>query len=173
MIKLIGQTVFNTSEFFRDLQTALGRSISTPIDAVKADPNCPASLLVAICEMLSEGRNYNKVLQNPGSATKHITFTYLALSSYDHCSEISQHTNLNCHSVLARRGIHLHLISGTLEQWRTAIINCNSEIVDYELRKLFNMFLSDFESRGFKDLWFGFTKKTLPDTTIKLLGGPK
>lgn len=170
MIKLIGQTTFKTSEFLSDLQTALGRSISTPIDAVNADPNCPASLIVAICEMLSEGCNYYKVLQNPGSVTKHISFTYLALGSSDHCSEISQHTNLSCHSILARRGIHLHLISGTLEQWRTAIINCNSEIVDYDLRRLFNMFLSDFESMGFKDLWLGFTKKSLPDTTIKLIG---
>jgi hypothetical protein len=169
-VKLIGMTGFKIADFLSDLQTALGRSVSNPIDMAKADPNSPTSLVVAICEMLSEGGNYHKVLKNPGSAIKHLQFNFLALSSFDHCSEISQHTDLVCHCVLARRSIYLHLISGSLEQWRTAIINCSSEIVDYDCRKLFNLFLGEFESLGFKDLWTGFTKRSLTDDTIKLIG---
>lgn len=162
--------MIDTRSLFSDLKQALGRVTSEPVDKVNANPDTPVSLIVTLCEMLSPGQDYYRATRNPGSTIRHLFFTFLALSTRDHCSEFSQHTNLGCHCVLAKHGIYLHIISGNLEQWRSALINCNSEITEHDFRLLFNQFLFEFEQLGLKDLWFNYQRQQLNDETIKLLG---
>jgi hypothetical protein len=169
-VKLVGQVAFDTRAFYGDLSVALGREVTAPIDSVNADATEPSSLLVAICEMLNQGQNYYKILKNPGSATHHLFFVFFAAAVRDHSSEFAQHTNLKCHCVLAKHNIYIHLISGTLEEWRSTVINCSSEVVDCNFRALINQFMLEFESLGLKDLWFAYSKQQLPDSTIKLIG---
>lgn len=168
-VKLIGKSEIDSRSFYGDLRQALGRAVTGPIDKAGADPEKVASLIVATCEMLVPDQNYHKILRNPGSVTKHFFFSFFALSLRSHCSEFSQHTTLGCHCVQAKHSLHLHLLSGTLEQWRTAIINCSSDIVEPDFRKLINCCMFEFEKIGLKDLWFNYSKQTASDDTIRLI----
>jgi hypothetical protein len=172
-VKLVGKLEVDIKFLLSDLRLALGRIVSEPLDRVSADPNTPASLLVVLCEMLQQGRSYHKVLQNPGSSIKHLFFMFLALSSRDHSSEFYQHSRLSCFSVPARKGIFLHLISGNLEEWHSAIINGCSDIVEQDYRLLMNKFLFEFDSIGLRDLWSQFSRQQSTDETIRLIGYKK
>ena len=172
-VKLVGKLDVDIKVFLADLRLTLGRIVSDPLDKVSADPNTPASLLVVISEMLQQNQSYHKILQNPGSSTKHLFFMFLALSFRDHSTDFYQHTRLNVFSVPAKKNIYLHLISGNLEDWRTAIINGCSDIVEQDYRLLMNQFLLEFDSIGLRDLWSQFSRQQSADETIRLIGYKK
>ena len=168
-VKLIGEIKVDIRTLFADLQQALDRTVSEPIDNVGADPDSQASLLVAFCEMLLPGQNYHKVLKNPGSLCRHLYFSFLALDLHNHATEIAQNTSLSCHAIPVKHGIYLHLVSGSLEAWRVAIINCCSSVVSFELTKLFNEFLIKFEGLGFRDLWMEYVRQPIDSNTVFLI----
>lgn len=165
-VKLVNQVKI---DIYSALFEALGRSVTRPVDSVNADPLLATSLVVALSEMLVPGQNYYTVLKNPGSVCKHLFFSFLAIDIINHAVNIAQHTSLVCHAVPARKGLTLHLVSGNLEEWRIAIINCCSEVVPEELCSLFNEFLIKFDAIGFRDLFDTYRRKTDQDK-IYLIG---
>lgn len=168
-VTLISQPDFDKKTFLTGVRQVLNRTITGPVDAAKESDNIHAATIVNLCELLKPNQNYYSAIRNPGSVLRHLMFSFMAVSLRDHCLEFSQHTTIYCHSVRSSSGMFFHLLSGTLEQWRLAIINCSSDVTEQDFRVLVNKCLLIFDQIGLKDLWFDFSRKQLNDGTIKLI----
>lgn len=165
----IGRLAIDTETFLGASKEVLGRSLSKKLDAQGKDVTSVSGYLALLSALKNPDLDFNLILENPGSLLQHQFYVFLIACSRNTLNELLEETKLSIQSAESNSGIMLAVISGTLEDWRSAIINICSEKTSFNLRLLFDKILLLFEQEGLSRLWSQYTKKTLPDKTFKLL----
>ncbi len=105
-------------------------------------------------------------LDNPGPLLKHLFYSFMVVTDFQFVNDDLQ---LSCHRIECDGGIHLLILSGTLDKWQTAVINGCSPVSDMRSRYVMDQCLDFFDTCGLKSLWSSYRRVKQPDKTIKLL----
>lgn len=100
---------------------------------------------------------------------RHVHVSFLVIGFEEFFRGVREETDLAISTTAIQAGHKAAVVSGTLDQWRVAIINCSSDRMSTEVRMLTNQFMTHFESSGLGSLWQGYSKSPMPDKTLKLL----
>jgi len=167
---LVSKTQIDWPKFLKASNAALGRSVTGTIDSKGVIPDSPYAFLLTMGDL--KDFEINEFLNNPGGALKHLHFTFLTLIDNQLLIELVDESDLHLYNVQTFNGAYLSLLSGTLEEWRTTIINCCSDKVSYKLRQLMDECFLLFEKEKLSKVWSGYSKTQMKDNTFRL-EGPK
>lgn len=105
--------------------------------------------------------NALETLRNKINPLNHLFFSFLIVSSKTSVFKIMESTDLE---VISRKG-KISIISGTLKQWRNALI---TQQKNKEARLIFNQCLSFFFKFGLGNIFDNYRKHVLEDNTFLL-----
>jgi len=97
----------------------------------------------------------------------HLFFSFIMVIDLVIISKMSERTDLSV-AFVENRGKALTLVSGTLRQWKYAVIYSCSETADIELRGVFNEIMVRLETAGFKEVWSEYARIPKSDGTTVL-----
>lgn len=167
-LQLLGVQRLDVPKFLAAAHKALGRSLSAQLDKRKMDVTTPPAWLCMLAEMKKPGISIDAVLQNPGLVARHSFFSFMAATSYEVFTEIVEELPLRTTWVgTTSPQLDLGVISGTLEEFFTAIVSACSEVSS--LRPFGNAAIIEFEKIGLGKLWAKYNKIPCKDGTFKLL----
>ena len=81
--------------------------------------------------------------------------------------EMLEKTYLNIISNNSKEG-RVAIVTGSLKQWKQAIIEILSTSQSFEVRKIFNICLDVFYKLGLREIWHEYRKRSLKDKTYLL-----
>lgn len=170
MIKtiIVGKTNIDWNNLLLASQQVLGRSISKTLDDAGLAPKVPVGLLTVLSELKSEGSKPMDIMNNPGFALDHVSYSILCLSLQDSIFDVMQYTELRVVTAKSESGTILSYITGTLGQWRSAIINGLSKNSSKSFREFLDSCLLEFDKEGLSPLFNEFDRVDLADKTFTL-----
>lgn len=148
-----------------DRLLSLDLPITRSIDAANKIPGDFVSYIGVLGEMQHPGSHLYAVLQQPGSLLRHLFFSFLIFTDESDLTYIGMNSQLG---VTVCETNFVGVVSGTLETWRTAVINLCHTGSPINVREIFNAILEKFEIVGLHRIWFDFEKRSLDDGTFKL-----
>jgi len=161
--------VVDWEQFTRLTQSVLGRSTTRGLDAAGRSPGDLASFVSCLGEMQTPGCSPTSVLEEPGSLLRHLFFGFLIVCPNEDLQYVVLNSGLAAAVVSsAERGYSIALMTGSLEDWRTATICCCTDRSPQYVRMLFNQVMLHFEQIGLQRIWFGYRKSELVDKTFRL-----
>ena len=148
-IKLLSKTQPDIKMLLATMKELFGENFASTIDARGETVESPP--------------NYIEILHNIGikNPLQHFHYSFLCGASYLTFVNLSFNTPLKVQTRNIDPMAAVAIISGTMEEWFTAIC-LNEELT------LINEFHRYFESEGFSHLWNGYQKRQTPDRTYKL-----
>jgi hypothetical protein len=153
----LATTQISWEAFQRISFSILRRSVTSPLDARKITQRGIAESIVAYGEFQVEGSDYRKTLLDPGSLLKHFSISFLAASSsLEEVYEICFEGDLNV--LMCESDTPTCIITATLEQWRTTLINFTSGRSTSKQRQFATAALDVFDRLGLGILWENYTR---------------
>jgi len=170
MIKLIiiGKTNINWNSYLAGANQILHRSVSKTLDEVGIKPEIPLGFLTTLHEIKSPGSKPSLVGKNPGFALDHVHYNVAMFSTLDELNEVIQNTKLSTVSGKSSDGFLFTIISGDLDQWRSAVINSCTGSASFSLRSFGDRAIELFDSEGLGAMFSDYNRVQLPDNTFKL-----
>lgn len=150
--------------YLMSVKQALGRSVTEQLDIYKMPAETLASFLVTLGSFKYPEERPNEILSDAGPILRHVHYGFLVLGSPSLLFEIMENTDLDVLTVEAIRG-RLAVVTGNLQQWRTAIINADA---GHDLLSFTNECLIHFEKIGLGQLWINYRKVSQTDGTFLL-----
>lgn len=158
MIRMIAKSVVNWQYLVQSLKGFTGVDLSLDFAAANAHR---LTHYITFLEKFT-GRSFDHNLKMISCAFVITTDTYDLL-------DLLVHTELNIVSRPTKGDGHICIVSGTLLQWRHAVVYACNEDAETECRKTFNRIFAIFEEEGVKSLWDNYVWKTLSDGTGSLI----
>lgn len=157
------------SDYLSVSKELLGRSVTCGVDSCPAKLSDIARYLASLAEFkLGRTSDVQSNLRRPGLWLRHFSLSFMVLSSTSTISFLAEATSLDVLSASAEDEGRVAILSGTLANWRDAVIMCCSPDVPKRLRELFNIMKRAFGQLGLDDLWFEYRAKDLQDKTFYL-----
>ena len=163
----IAKTDVDWNAYLQIARKVLGRSITRSLDSANRPVKGPDGFIATLGEVINEGSNAGTVMANAGSLLRHFTYTFLCVMPNDVLWDVMEETDLVITSVPLGMN-RLAIITGTLHEWRTAIIDECSEAATQGLRLFLNQVLFHLEKEGLNTIWFMYRKVPQPDQTFAL-----
>lgn len=165
---IIGKTQVDFQTLFSVLSQALGRSVSKPLDEAKTPAKAPTGFIAALMEFKSPNSKLVAAIRRPGFTLLHVHYTLLVVSTPEVVSEVQQQTNLHVITERTRSGFSVSVMTGSLDQWRSAIINGLSESCEYGLRLFLDTCLLEFDKEGLGPMFQDYNRVPHLDQTFSL-----
>lgn len=166
---MIGKLNIDFPAFLIAANKGLNKSLTRGLDSQGKDTKSIAAYLVMLAEMRQDNVDPNKVLQDAGQLLKHAYYVFQVIVDHETMFDLLELNTLAVHNAECINSVYLSVVSGTLEDWRTAIINGCSDQATFNIRLLFDKILLMFEKEGLSKLWVNYSKRKLPDDTFRLL----
>lgn len=159
------------TEFLKYTAELIGHSPSRGIDSSNLKLSDYACFLAALGEFQS-GKEEEPLntLRNNDYILKHLFFGFLISGSTSLIFRIMELTDLNVITAKAKNKGRVAIVTGTLYQWKSAIIACLDQklIKNFELRWVFNECLNCFYISGLRNVFDDYRKVGLKDQTYLL-----
>lgn len=122
---------------------------------------------------LSAMKDQNAPVSLPPHLLSHVSFSVLiATDERDILDVVECCSTMSCTTAeTVSRGIQAAVLTGTLLQWRTAVLSGCSSGVEPSVRYLFNKILGIFEANNLA-VWTDCSRRDAPDGCTLLLEGP-
>jgi hypothetical protein len=166
---LIQQPAIDFDRFLSMCHEMFGYSPSSASDASHRELSDSERFLSCLAAM----KDQRAPVSLPPHLLAHVSFSVLVatnerdlLDVIECCSTMSFAT-----ADTVVRGVQTAVITGTLSQWKTAILSGCNESVEPSVRFLFNQVLTLFENAGLR-VWGDCSRRTNHDNTL-LLEAPK
>ena len=167
---LIQQPAIDFARFLSVSHEMFGYSPSAAADASHKQLSDSERFLSCLAAM----KDQNAPVTLPPHLLTHVSFSILVATSERDLMDV-----LECCSSMPFtsadtivRGVQTAVITGTLSQWKTAILAGCSEYTESTVRHLFNQMLGLFEASNL-NVWGDCVKKESRDQHTLLLEGPK
>lgn len=158
---------FNWTWFQTVISSALGRNVTRSMDEKNVSERRVAEAIVALAEFQERNADYWHTLQQPGSLLHHFFYSFLAKCDREEMVvEVMTETDLRI--LPCRDDMTLYVVSGTLAQWRTTIINFASMRATRLQRTFADEALTQFDRQGLSRLWENYTRCKAGPTGILL-----
>jgi hypothetical protein len=160
----------NWTKYIDTAQELLGYKPTRGVDASTSKLSEFAKFTASLAEFkLKTELNAKQTLRTPGPWLDHTFYGFLVESTASTILGIAESTDLALLSVQSNgKGMRAAIVSGTLKQWRDAVIVCCNATAMERVRRLFNQIKGMFDQIGLADVWFEFSHKSLPDKTFLL-----
>jgi hypothetical protein len=162
---LIQQPNVDFSTFLATAHEMFGYSPSAASDAINKQLSDSERFLSCLSAM----KDQNAIVGLPPHLLAHVSFSVLLaanerdiLDVLEYCSTMAFTT-----AETVARGVDAAVITGTLSQWKDAVVAGCSPQVEASVRVLFNKILSLFESQNLS-VWGNCSRKTHQDNTLLL-----
>jgi hypothetical protein len=165
----IALTGVNWPVYLATAQKVLGFSIAASFDkhGIKNDLT---KFLVSLEELHTEEPvEPNVALSEAGSLLRHASASFMCLLPAETVNLFREEVDLAINSSQTHAGFRLCIITGTLLQWRDAVINCSVSRLTRDVRMLCNQFMAYFENAGLGAIWGKFNKTQMSDQTFRLM----
>lgn len=173
MVKVfpITQTIVNWREYLSLAQSVLGHSVSDSLDARRMPADNAAAFIVTLDELCHDKIcNPTMVLREAGALLRHVAFGFLIVGPSQVFYDLRENSTLSVTSALTPKdGFKIGVVTGNMEEWRNAIINCANDRTSFELRTLVNQCMLCLEQAGLGEVWANFQKTSMRDKTFRLL----
>ena len=163
-VKPIARTAVDWQQFLIAAKELLGRSLTAELDARNMRTDDLAAYIASLGELESEGASPASILRAPGYLLGHVSYSFLVVTDRKLLYIVAATSDLRI--VGTER---CAVISGSLEVWRSAIINGCTGRESMDLRLLYDKCLLYFERDGLGQLWSNYQKVSEPDRTFRLL----
>ena len=162
-------TIVNWNNLLQNINRCLGRSLTAHLDSAGMRLDGLPPIIAALGGIRQEGDKPQTILNDPGPLLKHINIGFLIVLKANTLMSLLEDGDLVITSgETISDGIRASIVTGTLEQWRTTIINCCSRESSSELRAILDQVILHFEKMGLAQLWYEYQKRSLPDSTFYL-----
>lgn len=159
----------NWTKYLDTAQELLGHNPARGVDASTSKLSVFAKFTASLAEFkLKTELNAKQTLRTPGPWLDHTFYGFLIYTSSTTILGIAESTDLAILSAQGGKGERAAIVSGTLKQWREAVIVCCNATATERVRRLFNQIKGMFDQVGLADIWFEFSLKGLPDKTFFL-----
>ena len=137
-------------------QKHLGYSPTRGLDIEGLDMKDPSSYLGC----LDFNNTPKKHMQEGSGAFRHFHISFIAALDEGMIMDISSSTSLR---ILAKRGKRkvLTILTGRMDEWYTAVLDCCTEESDQELRTLFNTVFEAFQRFGARHVFTSVSHRVL------------
>jgi hypothetical protein len=166
-IFLIAETKIDQS-FLALAQKVIHRSISIELDRKNMPFGDLASYISILGEAHEAGSDPIVSQREAGCLLQHISISFLVVSTKEALYEIATQTSLSFLTVECNEVYETAIVSGTLEQLRTEIINGCSTTASLPNRYFANKTLILLEKAGLGRVFDTFSKKVSKDGTFLL-----
>jgi len=159
------------TNFIKNVAALTGHSPTRGLDASGLKLGGYTRFIAALGEFQSgKALNPFDTLKSNNHLLRHLFFGFLVSGSTSLIYRIMELTDLNVTSAKAKDKGRVAVVSGTLEEWKAAIITCldKSLVRNFELRWVFNSCLDIFYSAGLRNVFDDYRKKGLEDQTYLL-----
>lgn len=162
-------TAINWQVYLRIAKDILGEPISETFDQAGMQPGLPA-FIISLGDLADDDRVAHDLIKDAGKRLRHVSVSFLAVVPSQTLLAFVEEVDLVITSGDSRiSGFKIILMTGNLEQWRNAIVDCSVERVNSDVRYLFNKCHSYFEKEGLAGIWSKYSKTQCHDNTYKLL----
>jgi len=159
-VVFLGKTQIDMKGLLSVVKHKLNKSLK--IDDLKISPEHPLAQLATLTDFKSVPCNFS----NLGSILRHEFYSYLVHCKEREMFEIVWESGLN---ITTDQDNELGVVSGNLQQWRSAILDGCSDSALNSFRLFTNAILTDMESRGLSQVFSDYRKSVLKDGSYKLL----
>ena len=121
------------------VSSVLNRSITQSIDNANKTLGDLSSYIGLLGEMQIPGSKFSEIMEHPGKLLSHIFLSYVIIATEESFVSIALNAGLSATIISYAPAQALGVVSGTLEQWRTATINCCIPRAEKEIREIFNL----------------------------------
>jgi hypothetical protein len=170
LVLLIQQPSIDFAKLLATSHDMFGYSISAASDASHKRLSDSERFLSCLSAM----KNQNAPVGLPPHLLSHVSFSILIATDDRDLMDIleccSSMTFTTADTVV--RGVQAAVVTGTLLQWKTAVLSGCHEITEPSVRFLFNKILAQFEAANL-GVWSDCTRKTHREDNTLLLKGPE
>jgi len=160
----------NWTAYLNDSQELLGHNPARGVDASPSRLSDLAKFTASLAEFkLKEELKPTQTLRTPGPWLRHSFYGFLIHTSGTTILDMAESTDLEVLSTSSLdKGMRAAIVSGTLAQWRDAVIVCCGANSKERTRRLFNLLKGFFDQLGLSEIWSEYTVINLPDKTYAL-----
>lgn len=170
-VKLISKPSIDLPQFLHVANQAIGYDPARAIDSTSRSLSDYEKFISAISCFHDDAnikRPVSEVVADSASICSHLNFSMLFAADRETIFKSMERSGL-AHTVADNlTGAQLAIVSGTLQQWKTATLECCTQDASYNLRLLYDKVLVIFESNGLKLVWNNIRKKSMKDQTFYL-----
>jgi hypothetical protein len=165
---MISQPMVNWDTLIQTATNTLGRSPTETLDHRRIGFKKKLPDFLSILKEITLPKS--DPLNNAGHLLEHMHFVFGVVTTRTTTLEILTHSRLAVSTTIAKNpDFYFTVISGTLNQWQTAIINCCVEGVSTEVRSFGTQVLNFLETQGLKSFMSPMTKVSMSDGTVRLI----
>lgn len=144
-------------------QKHLGFSPTRGLDDEGLDLKDPSSYLGC----LDFNNQPTKHMQEGSGAFRHFHISFIAALDEGIITDLSTETGLRIYAKRGKRK-HLTILTGSMDEWYSAVMACCSRDSDYELRSLFNNVFECFNRIGARHVFTSVYRQEFQDGTFVL-----
>ena len=163
----ITQPEVDWGTFYNITKQELGYSVLGNGDAKGVPPRTPLAFAFALATMVERDCDLNKALYDASGHLRHLSFAFMVAADRTTILESIVETKLNATYKYGTER-DLAVISGTLAEWREAIVHCSRRDKSFNTRYVFNSCLLFFEQAGLSMIWYNYRKVKLSDGSLVL-----
>jgi hypothetical protein len=158
----------NWQQYVDTAAELLGHAPSRGVDASPSKLSDFAKYTASLAEFAAKRElDPRGVLRRPGSHLRHLFFSVMVCEKHATILRIAEDESLAVISSSAGKE-RAAILSGTLSEWREAVIAFCDKDSPRDLRELFNEVKRMFDHIGLRDIWHGYQQRKLPDKTYHL-----
>jgi hypothetical protein len=162
-IQPLAITNVDWNTFVSFCQKHLGYSPTRGLDTEGMDVKDPSSYLGC----LDFNNTPKKHMQEGSGAFRHFHISFVAALDEGMITDIASETNLRIFAKRGKRKV-LTILTGSMDEWYRAVLDCCNENADSELRSLFNNVFEAFQRIGARHVFTSVSRQELQDETFVL-----
>jgi hypothetical protein len=171
VVLLISQPNIDFTTFLGLAHKVLGYSPSANVDQSRLDHSDAERFLSCLAAL----RDPNAPAGITPNLLAHVSYTVLMMADERDLIDILEATAgipVVTSETLARN-VMLAILTGTLAQWRDAVVSGSTRAAEFNVRQTFCQIMSLFEQAGLGKVWKDYQSKPLDDNTFYLEYKPR
>lgn len=161
----------NWKDYLAYTTSSTGRCPTRDVDSSNRKLSDYGKYIASLAEFRDGGLpNIQDTLKDPGALARQLQFGFIFIVPTSVIFKSMELTDLDFVSAKSKEEGRVAIVSGTLDKWRVAVIECCSMRHRLPaLRATFNTCLGYFEQLGLADLWSDYRKKQVKEEGTYLL----
>lgn len=156
---IVSRTISDWPLLIKISKQTLNINVNEYADSAKLLPNSLSAYISALLSMKGTPK-----LETAGHVLRQASCGIMVLSNPTIVAELLEIYKFDCYTVAIDNHHHLAILTGTLEQWRDAVLSSNDAYLP-----LLNEIVQLLEKEGLKFLWSNYQKTEQKNGTFKLI----
>jgi len=166
-IFLVAKTEID-SGFLQLTNKILRRSLTNELDKYGIKWGNLGSYISALGEMQNESSNPTETQREAGVLLQHVSISFLVVTTKEALFEIGTQATISIVQAQPEAVMSVSIMTGTLEQWRTIILNGCTDRASIIFRLFATKILNELEAIGLGRIFENYSKRVSKDGNLLL-----